>query len=1063
MEGVLSMVERRSSSRSIASAPSSEVWARLSSIYHDLLSEHALDSLLDKIVEAIADIVPFDSLTIYQADEKQRRLRPVKADDPFAAEIMGSPPMDFGQGITGWACENREPVLANEAHLDPRVAFVPGTPIEPEALISVPLIARDSVKGALNIYRGGEDNPFTEDEFTLTQRFADAAALALDNADIRHALEHQVQTDPLTGLYNHRFFHERLRSELMRVSRTHDSVAVMIFDIDDFKRVNDVHGHAAGDQVLVGLAEIVGSTVRASDIACRVGGEEFGVILPSCDTGDALGLARRLKDRLSVTELGEVGTITLSIGIAQGPEHAMNPRELVACADAAMMSAKARGKDRAVLFDDSATDRPDGGSPRRDVRSIAHLKMLQSLAGKLNRLNDVRQIATTIANELRTLIDYHNCRVYLAEENNLVPIAFRGDFSGDGSNSAEVISVRFGEGIAGRAAETGRSLLIPNALECDFAVHVPGTEEIEESMVVVPMLYGARVNGVVTISKLGREQFDSDDVRLLEVLAGQASVALENARLYEAQRREAENARALLDLADKLAQAPSFHAIGNQAVLETVKLMKTGQSSLWLYDQRSKEYRCAAHEGYAERADSRVLVRFTMTYEQGATLLEGRKQPFVVAPEDITNKFDPDPSLRLKTAAIAPLPQNSGIEGWLVARQPEEGPLHFTEEGLRLLAGIAYQTATALQKASLYKDQKETADEASALLEFSRRLSEAETLDEIFDRTVELTARILGSPRSSLWLREPGSSVLVCEGLWGYSEAEREEIAQGKEPIALNLLLTEASEPFVFRPEQVGSSEGTSSSGPTYAVAPLRLEGRVGCVMVAAPALGNYEFSDRKLRLLAGIADQTKLAISNVSSFETLESTFLSTVEALANALEAKDEYTSDHARSIVDMSLEVGARLGMTVKELKKLEMGALFHDIGKIGIPSDILLKPGPLTEEEAAVMRTHPELGERILAPIDRLEEVRPIVRSCHEHYDGSGYPDKKLGEEIPLESRIILVCDAFDAMTTDRPYRKRLDVEEACRRLSDAAGTQFDPRIVQVFLSILDADPTFGRAG
>ena len=1059
------MVGRRSSSRSTASAPTAEAWGRLSAIYHDLLSEHALDSLLEKIVTAIADIVPFDSLTIYQADEKQQTLRPVKADDRFAAEIMGSPPMEFGQGITGWACEQREPVLANEAHLDPRVAFVPGTPIEPEALISVPLIARGSVKGALNIYRDGDGNPFTEDEFVLTQRFADAAALALDNADIRFALEHQAQTDPLTGLYNHRFFHERLRSELMRVSRTHDSVAVMLFDIDDFKRANDVHGHAAGDQILVGLSEIISSTVRASDIACRVGGEEFGVILPSCDTGDALGLARRLRDRLSVTELGGVGTITLSIGIAQGPEHAMNPRELVACAEAAMMSAKVRGKDRAVLFDDSATDRPDGGSPRRDVRSIAHLKMLQSLAGKLNRLNDVRQIATTIANELRTLIDYHNCRVYLAEGNDLVPIAFRGNLSADGSDSAEVISVRFGEGITGRAAATGQSLLIANALECDFAVHLPGTEEIEESMVVVPMLYGSRVNGVVAISKLGREQFDSDDVRLLEVLAGQASVALENARLYEAQRREAENARALLELADKLAQAPSFHAIGNQTVAETTKLMNTAQASLWLYDPRSKEYRCAAHEGYAERADSRALVRFTMTHGQGEKLLEGRKQPFVIAPEQITRKFNADPSLSLKTAAIAPLPQNSGIEGWLVARQPEEGPLHFTEERLRLLAGIAYQTATALQKASLYKDQKEAADEASSLLEFSRQLAEAETLDEIFERTVELTARILGSPRTSLWLREPGSSVLVCEGLWGYSEAERKEVASGKEPIALNLLLAEATEPFVFRPEQQESQRGdaASSGSPTYAVAPLRLEGRIGCVMVAAPALGNYEFSNRKMRLLAGIADQTKLAISNVSSFETLESTFLSTVEALANALEAKDEYTSDHARSIVDMSLEVGARLGMKVKELKKLEMGALFHDIGKIGIPSDILLKPGPLTEEEAAVMRTHPELGERILAPIDRLEEVRPIVRSCHEHYDGSGYPDKKVGEEIPLESRIILVCDAFDAMTTDRPYRKRLPVEEACRRLRESSGKQFDPRIVEIFLTILADDPSFGRAG
>ena len=106
---------------------------------------------------------------------------------------------------------------------------------------------------------------------------------------------------------------------------------------------------------------------------------------------------------------------------------------------------------------------------------------------------------------------------------------------------------------------------------------------------------------------------------------------------------------------------------------------------------------------------------------------------------------------------------------------------------------------------------------------------------------------------------------------------------------------------------------------------------------------------------------------------------------------------------------------------------------------------MKPGPLNDEEWAIIRTHPELGEKILAPIERLAEVRPIVRTCHEHCDGGGYPDGKRGEEIPLESRIILVVDAFHAMTTDRPYRRRLRVEEACRRLNEASGTQFDPRV------------------
>ena len=176
----------------------------------------------------------------------------------------------------------------------------------------------------------------------------------------------------------------------------------------------------------------------------------------------------------------------------------------------------------------------------------------------------------------------------------------------------------------------------------------------------------------------------------------------------------------------------------------------------------------------------------------------------------------------------------------------------------------------------------------------------------------------------------------------------------------------------------------------------------------------------------------------------------MSTVEALANALEANDEYTSSHTRWITDMALRVGRELGFDAPALKRLELGALFHDIGKIGVPTSILLKPGPLTPDERRVIETHPELGERILEPIARLAEVRTIVRGCHERWDGKGYPDGKAGERIPVEARIIFVCDAFHAMTTDRPYRKRLTVEEARRRLREAAGTQFDPAVVEVFL-------------
>ena len=1035
-------------------------YRRLADVFHDVLSEHSLDALLERIADTLMDLLQYDTLIIYEADEAQQVLIPVLCRDQYAEEIM-SDRAPFARGITGHAAVNREAVLANHAHLDARSQIIPGTPDDPESLMSIPLITKNSVKGVLNIYRQGEDVIFTPEEFEIAKRFGDAVSLAMDNAHRRAELELAAQTDSLTGLYNHRHFHERLRAELHRASRKLDSCGLLVMDIDDFKKVNDVYGHAAGDAVLVAIADLLRKTVRTSDVPCRIGGEEFAVILPSCDAGDALGLATRLTAKLESTDFEPAGKITMSIGIAQGPAHAANPRELVACADAAMLMAKATGKNRTLIFEEGAGERPREAHPTRDIRSIAHLKMLQSLAGKLNRLNDVRQIGSTIANELRTLIDYHTCRVYLTKGQRLVPIAFKGR---DLDSEEDFVNwtVRMGEGITGHVAQTGTPLLVPNAQECEWAVLVPGTTEIEESLVAVPLNYGVRVVGVVIISKLGVDQFDEDDVRLLEVLAGHAAVALENAGLYENQRLEAEHAKVLLKFADTVSLAPSEYVVGNESVKVAARVMESNQAALWMYEERSDDYVCVAHQGFIGNASIEPAIRMRLSREYGDGFLSGRKEPFVIPAAEVERRLPLPHDFGWRTLAVAPL---HGVKGWITVRHADQDGLHFAEDRLRQLAGISYQTSTALQKAMLYKDQKESAEIANALLDVSRELATAEDLNAILDRTVELTARILGSPRTTVWLPNPESGHLAAGAQVGYEGNELVALNEFRFPVERARPLLATEEPFSAMSADLVEQLGLSFDFVRghVAVAPLKFDGgAVGALVVGAPALGDYEFSERKMKLLAGIAHQVRLAINNAHSYLSLESTFISTVEALANALEAKDEYTSSHARWITDMALEVGGELGLDPHTLKNLELGALFHDIGKIGIPTDILMKEGPLNDEEWATIRTHPELGEKILAPIEFLSEVRPIVRACHEHWDGRGYPDGLVGMNIPLEARIILVVDAFHAMTSDRPYRASLGAEEACRRLRDASGTEFDPRVVATLLKLLDRRPELALA-
>jgi diguanylate cyclase (GGDEF)-like protein len=842
--------------------PAVESYRRLAAIFHDVLSEQDLDTLLDRVADTLAELVPYDALHIYEADMASRELVPRLARTEWAAEVMSTRPV-FGEGITGWAVANRRPVLTNQAHLDPRVVIVPGTPVDPEALISVPLVARGAIKGALNIYRIGEHASFDDEEFELAKWFGDAAALALDNVQVRASLEHQAQTDSLTGLYNHRFFHERLRTELTRAARARDSVGLLMFDIDDFKRVNDICGHAVGDQILVAIADALTSLVRASDVACRVGGEEFAVILPSCGAGDALGLARRLTERLQEQPIDAAGEVTFSIGIAEGPDHATNPRELVACAEAAMMTGKARGKNRIVVFSEGVGERPASDEPGRDTRSIAHLKMLQSVAARLNRFNSVREIGEAIVTELRILVDYHSCRVYLAEGDELVPIAVKGEEAGEAATLTE-LRIAVGQGITGQVAATGRSLLISNAHDCDFGELVPGTQPVDESVVAVPLLYGSRVNGVVFLSQLGLGRFDENDVRLLEVLAGYAAVALENARLYESLRREAEHAKAWLEFADEVSAAGSVEGMIDTVVVTVARLLEAEQCSLWLEDRAAGGFVCAASHGYLEEETGAEIAALRIDEEAAEEFIRSRKTPFLMTAQELHDWFFSDIEVSaLKPVATAPLPAGHGVNGWITIRAPAAGLEHFTDDRLRLLDGLAYRASMAIQKALLYGEQQENAYVANALLDFGRSVGRADRVAEVYDRIVEQTAQILKVPEATLWLQHPASGDTVVEATWGLSAEHREKTLSMRYDAATASRYVDATAPFVFVPAEHPGVETIHdpADGFVFGIAPFRFDGgRMGFLIVGAPSPD--ELGDLKLTMLAGLADQAKLAIA---------------------------------------------------------------------------------------------------------------------------------------------------------------------------------------------------------
>ena len=181
-----------------------------------------------------------------------------------------------------------------------------------------------------------------------------------------------------------------------------------------------------------------------------------------------------------------------------------------------------------------------------------------------------------------------------------------------------------------------------------------------------------------------------------------------------------------------------------------------------------------------------------------------------------------------------------------------------------------------------------------------------------------------------------------------------------------------------------------------------------------------------------------------------LKKTYLDSLKVLAGAIEAKDPYTRGHSDRVRSLSLRIGMKLGLSRKRLEDLVFGALLHDIGKIGIKDEVLQKQGRLSPEEYRHVQEHPLIGVKILEAFDSFKDKVLMIRHHHEHFDGNGYPDRLVGEEIPVEARIIAISDAFDAMTSLRPHRASMTLETAIKEMKECVGKQFDPAIVEVFL-------------
>jgi putative nucleotidyltransferase with HDIG domain len=330
-----------------------------------------------------------------------------------------------------------------------------------------------------------------------------------------------------------------------------------------------------------------------------------------------------------------------------------------------------------------------------------------------------------------------------------------------------------------------------------------------------------------------------------------------------------------------------------------------------------------------------------------------------------------------------------------------------------------------------------------------------EGIDNLLNLIIENTAAALEAEMGSLMLVDGEKQELTLKTTWARHELpldRRQRVKLGE-----GLTGWVAREGHAMRGTGNQTLLGFAGTGRDedglILCVPLTLRDQPMGVVTVLRKAGGRPFSEDDEMLLSSIAAQMAVAIENYRLNLDVERTYLETIMALALAVEAKDPYSAGHSKRVGFYATQIGEKLGLDAEMLRTLNNAGILHDIGKIGIKDEILLKPSPLTPDEQKIMQQHSVIGEAIVKPVKSLSRVVELVRCHHERYDGAGYPSALKGDQIPLGARILAVADAYDSMVTDRPYRKRLAIDEAKAELRKGVGAQHDPAIVEAFLQVL----------
>lgn len=344
-----------------------------------------------------------------------------------------------------------------------------------------------------------------------------------------------------------------------------------------------------------------------------------------------------------------------------------------------------------------------------------------------------------------------------------------------------------------------------------------------------------------------------------------------------------------------------------------------------------------------------------------------------------------------------------------------------------------------------------------SLCQISKEINSSLDTNEVLSRILNTSLKVMGGERGFILLmNSAGELEVAVEKMMGKEQLEGEESSFSKSAVDR---VKSTLEPVVSSnaPLDFNKSQSIKVMGiRSILCSPIKEENKLLGIIYIDTLVVHGIFSEEDKDTIVALANQAAVAIKNASLYKDLEESYFDAVRCLANTIAAKDPYTKGHCERVAYYSVRCGKELGLTKKELYELEIAALVHDIGKLGVREEVLLKPGKLTPEEKKEIEEHSQIGYDIVVPLKLPERVKLSILHHQERFDGKGYPDGLKGEEIPFFSRIIAVADTFDAMTSGRAYRTAFPIQTAVDEIAKCSDTQFDPVVVKAFLYVVEKE-------